>query len=167
MLFIPRRWRTPSDPLSSQTISSITPAAFLTSIVYPTQFGNSILNAVYKWISELTLILSISRQCTIIQTFYRCRDVVSQTGMKAFAVRQASYFGRMFLGVIIGHVNRAAGGAVFGSILVSGIASTVYLSKEPELPGPFDKKQYLQSFWRLISYSMSFWELLRHYWWQK
>ncbi len=137
-------------------VALITLAAFLTSIVYTTQFGNSILNAVDKWISELTLILSISLQCMIIPTFYRYRDVVSQTGMKAFAVAQASYFGSMFLGVIIGHVNRAAGGAIFGSILVIGTAVAVYLSKEPELPGPFDRNKYMRSFWWLTSYSVSF-----------
>ncbi|KAI0562960.1 hypothetical protein FGB62_48g116 [Gracilaria domingensis] len=132
----------------------VTLSAALLSIMYTTQFGLDLLDAVDKWFNELALILSMWVQCVGVTTLYRYKDVVSQTGFLAFAVANGAYLLSMVLLVLLGHlVNSWAGVIVFVAVLVGGTLTGVILSEDPSIPSPWAKYKYSDRLWWLSCYS--------------
>lgn len=129
--------------------------AFLCSIPYCTQFGLYLLDAVDKWITGITLMFGSWLQCSVITSVYRYKDVLSQTGMPAFAIAQGAYFASMILGVILWQtVGPAAGGGMFVSLLVVGTVIATLMSKKPEVAGAWGSNKFANSFWWLTNYSV-------------
>jgi len=132
-------------------------AAFLVSIIYTTKFGYHMLNAMDTQITAIALIMSVWAECVGATTLYRHKDVISQTGMPAFIVAQSAYFGSKLLGVLLGHLVTPHGpwiglGLWLGTLIIGTIAAC-FMSKTPEIPGPWGSNKFLSSLYWLTSYS--------------
>lgn len=130
--------------------------AMLLSSMYSTQFGYHLLNAVDEWLNSITLIFAAWAQVAAVTSMYRYKDVISQTGLPAYALAQASYLISMFLGTLLGFTaSTAAGVSVFFVIIILGTLTAAGIARAPEVRGGFGSKKYLNSLWWLTFYPVS------------
>ena len=131
--------------------------AFLCSIVYTTKFGYGMLNAMDTQVTQIALILSVWMECVGSTTLYRHKEVISQTGVVAFAIAQGTYFGSQILGVMLGHSVKPngpwAGLGIWLSVLIVGQITAALVSKKPEVIGLWGPNKFLNSLYYLTSYS--------------
>jgi solute carrier family 6 GABA transporter-like protein 1 len=133
-------------------------ASFLISIIYCTQFGFYLLDAVDKWTNDLSLLFMVFCECVAVTCIYRWKDVVSQVGLISYALYNFGYVGGMVLGPAVGHaVSPEAGAGVGFGLFVAGVVSSVLLALTPdsEPPSFFRKNGLLNKFWWLALYAVS------------
>lgn len=137
------------------TVGIATTSAALLSIMYTTEFGFYLLDAVDTWFNNIALILAMWVQCAGVTSLYRYKDVVSQTGWLAFAVANGSYVMSMVLLVVVGHtVSSWAGVIVFVAVLVIGTVVSALVAQQPPISGPFAKVAFVDKLWWLSCYSV-------------
>lgn len=132
--------------------------AMLLSSMYSTQFGYNLLDAVDTWLNGITLIFTAWSQVVAVTSIYRHKDVISQCGMPAYALAQASYISSMFLATLIGFTahSKLAFVLVFLSVLVLGTLTAAAIAKTPDVSaGPCSSKKYLNKLWWLTFYPVS------------
>lgn len=132
--------------------------SFLLSLMYCTEFGFYLLDAVDGWTNNLALIFVVWCEGIAVTTIYRHKDVIRQVGMVAFVINTAAYMLSMILGVAVAQsVSAAAGAGVGFGIFIVGTIAAVLLSKTPDsIPPRFWGKGALQSkLWWLSFYSVS------------
>lgn len=136
------------------TVGIIVICGFLLSLIYATKFGLQALDCVDTWLTRITLLFVTFFQCFSVTSVYRYKDVVSQTGITAYAIAQGSYLGSMVLGVIVGHATSFIwwGILTFVLVLVAGTILAAVISNPPTVDGGFGRKPFLSALWWLTCY---------------
>lgn len=130
--------------------------AFLISIIYCTEFGFYLLDAVDKWTNDLSLLFVVFCECVAVTCIYRWKDVVSQVGLISFGLYNFGYIGGMVLGPAVGHAVSAEAGAGVGfGLFVGGLVLSVLLAKTPDSMPPrfWGNSALLSKFWWLAFYA--------------
>ncbi|KAI0539906.1 sodium-dependent noradrenaline transporter [Xylaria digitata] len=138
-------------------VTVLTLISFLLCLPYCTQFGYYLLDGVDRWVNNILLIFVVWSEVVSATSVYRWSDVVSQTGVPAFAAYNVGYLGAQVIGVSVAHGlgNPGAGaGAGFGFYIIGSLVATL-ISKRPDVKAPsfWDKNSYLARFWYLAFYS--------------
>lgn len=137
------------------TVAIISVIAMCLSFLYSAKFGLRLLDAMDYWVTGITLSFVTWFQCVAVTGMYRYKDVISQTGMLAFAGAQTSYIGSMVLGVIVGRFASFWWGVLtFALILVIGTLVSTALGEHPQVRGSFGMNPFLNKLWWLTSYSV-------------
>lgn len=140
-------------------VTGLTLLSFLLCLPYCTEFGFYLLDGIDRWVNNVALIFVVWSEVTSATTIYRWEDVVSQTGLPAFAVYNFGYLGAQVVGVAVAHgVGQAGPGAIAGFcfyIVLSVIA--VLISKAPYSPAAsfWERNTFTSGFWYLAFYSVS------------
>lgn len=132
--------------------------SFLLSLMYCTEFGFYLLDAVDGWTNNLSLIFVVWCEGVAVTTIYRHKDVMRQVGTVAFVINTAAYILSMFVGVVVAQAVGAAPGAGVGfGIFIVGTIAAVLLSKNPDSipPGFWGKGAFQSKLWWLSFYSVS------------
>lgn len=135
--------------------TGLTVTSFLISLVYCTQFGFYFLDAVDTWVNDVSLPLSVWFEIVSVSVLYRYRDMVSQVGLPAYLVYNATYVLSMFLGVLVGHtVSPPAGAGVGFGVFIVGTVTALLLAKMPDSIPPrfWGNNKWLSKFWWLTLY---------------
>jgi len=134
--------------------------SFLLSLMYCTQFGFYLLDAVDTWMNYLSLFFVVWFECVVIGVVYRYKDVVNQAGLPALIVYNVGYIGGQIFGIACGHgtnIPAAGAGLGFGLYFICA-AVAVFLARTPDVPAPgfWGRNSFLSRFWWLAFYSVSF-----------
>lgn len=132
--------------------------SFLLSIMFCTEFGYYLLDAVDTYVNNLALFFVTFMECASATTVYRYKDVMGQCGKIPYFLFNAGYFLALILGVGIGHaVHPGAGAGVGFGIFIITTVTAVLLSKRPDaLPPRFwGNNAMLSKLWYLAFYSVS------------
>lgn len=128
--------------------------SLLLSTMYATEFGYALLDAVDWWLNGITLMFAAWAQLVSVTSMYRYKEVISQTGVRAFALAQGSFIMSMMMGTIFAFtVSNLVGVLIFVLILCAGTAGAAMLSDAPEIIGAFGEGKFMNSLWWLTSYS--------------
>ncbi|KAH7347349.1 creatine transporter [Plectosphaerella cucumerina] len=130
--------------------------AYLITLLYCTEVGFNLLDAVDTFVNDLALFFTVWCECFFATTLYRWRDPVDQTGLISYATYNAGYFFAHFIGFLVGHLVSAPAGAGAGfGILIIGIVASTLIGKVPTVPAPgfWNKNTFLSRFWYNAFYS--------------
>jgi solute carrier family 6 GABA transporter-like protein 1 len=131
--------------------------AFLVSIIYCTEFGSPLLDAIDANTNNVMLPFVVFSECYGATVLYRMVDVVGQTGWPAVLTHQFGFLGGMAVGLTLAHTVSIPGGiaAGFGLFFVCFFASAA-IAKTPDHPAPgfWGKNRLLSSAWWLAFYSV-------------
>ncbi|KAK5627811.1 hypothetical protein RRF57_003526 [Xylaria bambusicola] len=138
-------------------VTSLTLLSFLLCLPYCTQFGYYLLDGVDRWVNNILLIFVVWAEVVSATSVYRWSDVVSQTGVLAFATYNVGYLGAQIIGVSVayGLGNPGPGaGAGFGFYSVVSLIATL-LSNAPDVNAPsfWNSNSDLARLWYLAFYS--------------
>lgn len=139
-------------------VTALTLISFLMCLPYCTEFGYYLLDGIDRWINNVALIFVVWSEVVSATTVYRWRDVVSQTGMPAFAIFNFGYFFGQFLGVIIAHTVNPWAGAVTGiglAVICAIIATCISHTPTVKAAGFWSKNPFAARLWFLAFYSVS------------
>jgi len=140
------------------TATGVTIASFLISLMYCTQFGYYLLDAVDTWVNNITLLLIVWCEIVSVSTLYRYKDVVMEVGFVAYITYSLTYILSMFLGVVVGQaVGPEAGAGTGFGIFVIGTFVSLFVAKVPNSRPPrfWGGNKFLAKFWWLSFYSMN------------
>ncbi|PGH29735.1 solute carrier family 6 (neurotransmitter transporter, GABA) member 1 [[Emmonsia] crescens] len=130
--------------------------SFLLSLLYCTQFGYYLLDAVDTWLNNFSLLFMAFSECIATTSLYRRKDVIGQIGVIPFFLYNGGYLASIILGVGVAHASTPWAGAIigFGVFIVCSVVS-IFLSKNPDTPAPsfWGNNQMLQRFWWMAFYS--------------
>ncbi|RJE22810.1 transporter [Aspergillus sclerotialis] len=131
--------------------------SFLLCLPYCTEFGYYLLNGIDAFMNDIALIFVVWSEIIGATTVYRWNDVVSQTGMPAFLLYNAGYFGGQIVGVSVAHgleFPPAGAGAGFGVYILCTVIA-IFISSTPEVKAPnlWGSHPFLNRFWYLAFYS--------------
>ncbi|KAK7429154.1 hypothetical protein QQZ08_004369 [Neonectria magnoliae] len=130
--------------------------SFLLSLIYCTEFGFYLLDAVDTWTNNLVLLFAVWTECVCSTTLYRYKDVWGQVGVVGHIVYSLGYVLAMVLGVAVGQAvgPEAGAGTGFGVFIVA-TAVAILLSKTPDTGAPrfWGKNHWLTKAWWLAFYS--------------
>lgn len=133
--------------------------SFLVSMIYCTEFGSPLLDAIDANTNDVMLPFVVFSECYGATILYRVVDVVGQCGLPAVMVHQLGYLGGMAFGLTLAHTVSIPGGigAGFGLFFVCVIISTL-MAKTPDLraPGFCGKSPILSRLWWLAFYSVRY-----------
>ncbi|TQV96686.1 hypothetical protein V2A60_002929 [Cordyceps javanica] len=130
--------------------------SFCLSLLYCTEFGFYLLDAVDTWTNNLALIFVVWCEAVAITSFYRYVDVVGQVGLAAYGIYNSAYVLAMVLGVAVAQSVSAEAGAGTGfGIYIVGACVSVVLAKSPDSLAPsfWGRNGLLNKFWWLSCYS--------------
>ncbi|KAJ2974806.1 hypothetical protein NUW58_g8539 [Xylaria curta] len=138
-------------------VTVLTLLSFLLCLPYCTQFGYYLLDGIDRWVNNILLIFVVWSEVVSATSVYRWSDVVSQTGVPAFAVYNVGYLGAQLIGVSVAHGRGNPGigaGAGFGFYIVCSLVAT-FISKTPDTKAPsfWGKNIFIARFWYLAFYS--------------
>lgn len=137
--------------------SLICSGAFLVSLMYCTEFGFWLLDAIDTHTNNVALIFIVWSEIMSATILYRYKDVVGQVGMPAFLVHNCGYILAKIIGLAIAHTASPGGGAGagFGIYIITTVASLV-MAKTPDSPAPrfWGKNALLNKAWWLGFYSV-------------
>lgn len=131
--------------------------SFLLSLMYCTEFGFYLLDAVDTWTNNLSLIFVVWCEGVAITTIYRYKDVCGQVGVLAYGINTATYLLSMILGVAVGQsVSAEAGAGVGFGIFVVGTIAAGLLAKNPDSRPPsfWGNNNFTSRLWWLMLYSV-------------
>ncbi|KAF2868913.1 hypothetical protein BDV95DRAFT_498886 [Massariosphaeria phaeospora] len=138
-------------------VTFLTILSFLMCLPYCTEFGYYLLDGIDRWINNVLLIFVVWSEVVSATTVYRWSDVVSQTGLPAFTVYNAGYFGGQLIGVIVAHgVNNPGAGAGTGiGIYVVCSITAVVIAETPDISAPnfWNANVFTRRFWYMAFYS--------------
>lgn len=130
-------------------------ASFLLSLMYCTEFGYYLLDAVDTYVNFLCLFFVVYWECVSCTTIYRYQDAIGQVGWPAFLVYHGGYFGGTTLGLIIAHTVHPGGGAGlgFGIFFVCAALSFV-IAETPDTRAPrfWGNNGFLNKLWWIAFY---------------
>lgn len=138
--------------------TTTTIVAFLVSLMYCTEFGPALLDAIDMNTNNLVLPSVVFAECYAATVVYRSVDVLGEVGMPAFALHQFGYLGGMFVGLLLAHNTSIAAGLGVGFGMFFGFAIvSVLVARDPDSKPPsfWNKSSYLSRFWWLAFYSVS------------
>lgn len=131
--------------------------AYLITLLYCTNVGFNLLDAVDMFVNDLALFFTVWCECFFATTLYRWRDSVDQVGLVSYSLYNGGYFFAQFVGFLVGHLvsAEAGAGAGFGIFIVATVASA-FIGKTPtvEAPSFWGKSPILSRFWYNALYSV-------------
>ncbi|PPJ56543.1 hypothetical protein CBER1_03909 [Cercospora berteroae] len=137
-------------------VTACTVTAFLVSMIYKTQFGPQLLDAIDMNTNNIVLPFVVFAECYGATVIYRSQDVIGQVGLLSFVIHQIGFLGGHFLGLIIAHMVSIPGGAGagFGFFFLMVILSSL-IGKIPDSkpPGFWGRNAFLARLWWLAFYS--------------
>ncbi|KAF7192485.1 Sodium- and chloride-dependent GABA transporter 1 [Pseudocercospora fuligena] len=137
-------------------VTACTVVAFLVSMIYNTEFGPQLLDAVDMNTNNLVLPFVVFSECYGATVIYRAVDVIGQVGVPAFVVNQVGFIGGLATGLAIAHNVSVDGGvgAGFGLFFLCTLIS-VLIAKTPDsiAPGFWSRNAFFCRFWWLAFYS--------------
>ncbi|KAF4455572.1 hypothetical protein F53441_2096 [Fusarium austroafricanum] len=128
----------------------------LTSLIYSSEFGFNLLDAVDMFVNDVALFITVWSETYMACTLYRWRDPVDQIGAISYFVYNGGYVLSLFLGLLIGHLVSASAGAGVGFGVFIGCALfTAFFGKTPSIPAPrfWGNNAILSRFWYAAFYS--------------
>ncbi len=131
--------------------------SFCLSLIYCTEFGFYLLDAVDTWTNNLALLFVLWAESVAVTTVYRHVDVYTQVGWVSFLLYNVCYVFAMVLGVSIGHaVSPEAGAGVSFGIFIVGTLVAIIMAKTPDSipPSFWGKNAILSKVWWLAFYSV-------------
>lgn len=132
--------------------------SFLLSLLYCTEFGFYLLDAVDTWVNNMSLVFVVFSECVAATTVYRYKDIAGLVGRPAYLLCTFSYIGSMVLGVVFGHtVSPEAGAGVGFGLFIAGTIGSLILAKAPDSHAPsfWKKNVWLEKLFYLAFYSVS------------
>jgi len=132
--------------------------SFLLSLMYATEFGFYLLDAVDTWVNGLALFFVVWFEIVCCTTVYRYKDVISEVGMPAFVIYHVGYFGGHVSGLAVAHtVSAGAGGGVGLGLFFVGLIISLFIAKTPGTLAPrfWSKNTLVSRLWWLSFYSVS------------
>lgn len=132
--------------------------SFLISLIFCTEFGYYLLDAVDSWINNMSLIFVVWCECIAATTIYRHNDVVGLLGWPAYIVFNIGYVGGQLFGCIVGHAVSPAAGAGMGfGLFVVCFAIALFVARSPDSAPPhfWKKNVWLEKTYYLGVYSVS------------
>ena len=139
--------------------SVIVTVAFLMSLVYATEFGFWLLDAIDTHTNNLALFWVVWAQCVSATLLYRKIDVMGQVGTTAFYVHNAGYILGQFIGVTVAHtVSPGAGAGVGFGIYIACVAASIFVAKTPDSMAPrfWGGNAMLNKLWWMAFYSVRY-----------
>lgn len=130
--------------------------AYLITLLYCTEVGFALLDAVDTFVNDLALFFTVWCECFFATTLYRWRDPVDQTGLISYATYNGGYVLAHFVGLLVGHLVSAEAGAGVGfGIFIIGIVASTLIGKTPTVPAPsfWGGNAFLSRFWYNVFYS--------------
>ncbi|ENH64753.1 Sodium- and chloride-dependent GABA transporter 2 [Fusarium oxysporum f. sp. cubense race 1] len=128
----------------------------LTSLIYSSEFGFSVLDAVDAFVNDVALFITVWSETYMACTLYRWKDPVDQIGFISYFVYNGGYVLSLFLGLLIGHVVSAPAGAGVGfGIFIACALISAFVGKTPSIPAPrfWGNNPILSRFWYAAFYS--------------
>ncbi|KAF5595974.1 sodium-dependent serotonin transporter [Fusarium pseudocircinatum] len=128
----------------------------LTSLIYSSEFGFSVLDAVDAFVNDIALFITVWSETYMACTLYRWKDPVDQIGFISYFVYNGGYVLSLFLGLLIGHLVSAPAGAGVGfGIFIGCSLFTAFFGKTPSIPAPrfWGNNAILSRFWYAAFYS--------------
>ncbi|KAK0105417.1 hypothetical protein ONS96_004807 [Cadophora gregata f. sp. sojae] len=130
---------------------------FLISLMYCTEFGFYLLDAVDTWINYLALFFVVWCEVVSVTMIYRFKDVVNQVGLPAFLIFNGGYLAAQIFGLVIAHATNIPGagaGFAFGIFFLC-FAISVFISRTPDSIAPrfWGGNVFLTKMWWLWFYS--------------
>ncbi|KAJ4230970.1 hypothetical protein NW759_002953 [Fusarium solani] len=136
--------------------TTVVVVAFLLSLIYCTEFGFYLLDAVDTWTNKLCLIFVVWCEAVSATTLYRFKDVIGQVGVAGYSVYSIGYILSMLLGVIVGQAEgpKVGAGVGFGVFVLTNVVA-IAVSKMPDSGAPrfWGKNAVLTKLWWLSFYS--------------
>lgn len=132
--------------------------SYLLSLLYCSEFGFYLLDAVDTWTNNLSLIFVVWCEGVAITTIYRYKDVCRQAGTVAYGVYTATYILSQVLGVAVAQAvgAQAGAGVGFGIFIVGNIVAVLVAKTPDSIPPRFwGNNAILSKFWWLSFYSVS------------
>lgn len=133
--------------------------SFCLSLMYCTEFGFYLLDAVDTWTNNLSLMFVVWAECVAVTSVYRYVDVSTQVGWVAYIMYNLCYVLGMVLGVAVGHaVSPSAGAGVGFGIFIVGTLVSIVMAKTPDSVPPsfWGKNAILSKAWWLAFYSVRY-----------
>jgi solute carrier family 6 GABA transporter-like protein 1 len=137
--------------------SIIVTTSFLVSLIYATEFGFWLLDAIDTHTNNLALFFVVWAECVSATILYRHVDVIGQVGWPAFLTHNGGYFFGQLLGVIVGHtVSPGAGAGVGFGLYIGGVIGSLVCAKTPDsiAPGFFARNVWLNKLYWMAFYSV-------------
>lgn len=132
--------------------------SFLFSLLYCTQFGFYLLDAIDKWINNLSLVFVVFSEMVSATMIYRMNDVIKQVGLVSWVIFNLGYLGSIIFGLVVAHTVMAGAGAGFGfGLFFLCTAAALVLAKTPTIAAPrfWGNNPFLAKLWVLAFYSVS------------
>ncbi|KAF5659153.1 sodium-dependent serotonin transporter [Fusarium circinatum] len=136
--------------------TSVIALGALTSLIYSSEFGFSVLDAVDAFVNDIALFITVFSETYMACTLYRWKDPVDQIGAISYFVFNGGYILSLFLGLLIGHLVSAPAGAGVGfGIFIGCSLFTAFFGKTPSIPAPrfWGNNAILSRFWYAAFYS--------------
>lgn len=131
--------------------------SFLLSLMYCSEFGFYLLDAVDTWVNNMSLVFVVFSECVAATCIYRYQDIVGVVGWPAYAVYNFCYLGALLFGCAVGHAVSPGAGAGMGfGLFFAGVVISLLVAKTPDTqPPPFWKKNvWLEKLYYLAFYSV-------------
>ncbi|KAM0438643.1 hypothetical protein ACHAPT_001396 [Fusarium lateritium] len=128
----------------------------LTSLIYCSEFGFSVLDAVDMFVNDVALFITVWSETYMACTLYRWRDPVDQIGPISYFVYNGGYVLGIFLGLLLGHLVSASVGAGVGfGVFIACALFAAFVGKTPSIPAPrfWGRNPILSRFWYAAFYS--------------
>jgi solute carrier family 6 (neurotransmitter transporter, GABA) member 1 len=145
-----------SRPLVSTMMVII---SFLLSLMYCTEFGFYLLDAVDTYANYLCLFFVVWFEAISCTTAYRWKDVVDQIGWPAMLAFNGGYFGGTISGLALAHGHSASAGAGLGfGLFILGSVVSILVARTPQSPasGFWNRNIFTSRFWWVAFYQVCF-----------
>ena len=137
--------------------SIIVTIAFLVSLIYATEIGFWLLDAIDTHTNNICLFFVVWAECVSATILYRHVDVIGQVGWPAFLIHNGGYFFGQLVGVIVGHtVSPGAGAGVGFGLYIGGVIGSLICAKTPDSIAP---RFFARNVWLNKLYWMGFYSV--------
>ncbi|KFA63378.1 hypothetical protein S40285_01814 [Stachybotrys chlorohalonatus IBT 40285] len=139
--------------------STMCVVTFLLSLMYATEFGYYLLDAVDTYVNFYSLFFIVWCEVVCSTTLYRVKDVVGQVGLVAVLVYNGGFVVAQVAGIGLAHGYSPEAGAGLGfGLFVLGLVGSLALAKTPAdgvMPAFWQKSALYRRFYYLVFYSGS------------
>ncbi|KAH7305909.1 creatine transporter [Stachybotrys elegans] len=130
--------------------------SFLLSLIFCTEFGYYLLDAVDTYVNYLSLFFVVWAEIVCATTLYRAKDVMNQVGRPAVLIYNGGYLLGQICGLGLAHGYSAPAGAGLGfGLYVLGLVTSLLLARTPDARTPrfFQKLPFMDRLYWLMFYS--------------
>jgi solute carrier family 6 (neurotransmitter transporter, GABA) member 1 len=132
--------------------------SFLISLMYTTEFGFWLLDAIDTHTNNIALMFVVWAEVMSATILYRKVDVIGQVGYPAFLLHNGGYLLAQICGLILAHLVSAGAGAGLGfGLYIASVVGSLVIAKTPDSTAPrfWGGNAWLTKFWWMGLYSVS------------